>query len=243
MPSTGINLDLLEQIIAAPAEQKMAEAALTVFQTLLPGEYHSAIIIHPGTSTCDILYPDAGWLPRTHPMIETVAKTHARHPLMAKFYADGTPGVFSRSQLVPDQVWRRSEIYNEAERHLGFADGSALCQTTVTGNVLALTCGRAKNFPAKDLEPAQAFQRILKVLPPFHNAAATVLADGRAIGSFQNLTRREHEILHWVREGKRNAEIAIILGISPHTVRHHLEKIFPKIGVETRTAAARLPLR
>ena len=53
-----------------------------------------------------------------------------------------------------------------------------------------------------------------------------------------SLTSREREILYWLREGKRNSEIATILGISLHTVRHHLEKIYPKMGVETRTAAA-----
>jgi len=53
----------------------------------------------------------------------------------------------------------------------------------------------------------------------------------------RTLTAREMEILHWVREGKRNAEIARILNISAHTVRHHLENVFAKLGVETRTAA------
>jgi len=49
---------------------------------------------------------------------------------------------------------------------------------------------------------------------------------------------REQEILHWVREGKRDPEIAIILGISPRTVHHHMANIYRKLGVETRTAAA-----
>jgi len=51
------------------------------------------------------------------------------------------------------------------------------------------------------------------------------------------LSLREREVLHWVREGKRNSEIAQIANISTHTVRHHLENIFAKLGVETRTAA------
>jgi len=42
----------------------------------------------------------------------------------------------------------------------------------------------------------------------------------------------------WVREGKRNSEISVILGLSTHTVRKHLENAFWKLGVETRTAAA-----
>lgn len=52
------------------------------------------------------------------------------------------------------------------------------------------------------------------------------------------LTRREAEVLAWVAEGKTNAEVATILGLSPRTVQKHLEHIYLKLGVETRTAAA-----
>lgn len=52
------------------------------------------------------------------------------------------------------------------------------------------------------------------------------------------LTRREAEVLAWVAQGKTNAEIGIILSTSPRTVEKHLERIFKKLGVETRTAAA-----
>jgi DNA-binding CsgD family transcriptional regulator len=53
------------------------------------------------------------------------------------------------------------------------------------------------------------------------------------------LTPRENEILHWIGEGKRNNEIATILSLSPRTVGKHVEHVFEKLGVETRTAAAR----
>ncbi len=53
-----------------------------------------------------------------------------------------------------------------------------------------------------------------------------------------SLTRRETDVLQWVTEGKTNAEIGIILDASPRTVQKHLEHIFEKLGVETRTAAA-----
>ena len=49
--------------------------------------------------------------------------------------------------------------------------------------------------------------------------------------------RREAEILGWVARGMTNAGIAATLFISPGTVRKHLENIFEKLGVRTRTAA------
>jgi DNA-binding CsgD family transcriptional regulator len=56
------------------------------------------------------------------------------------------------------------------------------------------------------------------------------------------LTKRESEILGWVAQGKTNPEIAILCDISARTVQKHLEHIYPKLGVETRTAAARQAL-
>ena len=53
-----------------------------------------------------------------------------------------------------------------------------------------------------------------------------------------HLTPTEMKVLHWVHEGKRNKEIATILGMSPFTVRNHLERIFQKLDVETRSSAA-----
>jgi len=54
------------------------------------------------------------------------------------------------------------------------------------------------------------------------------------------LTAREAEVLSWLAKGKTNRDIAEILGMSPRTVNKHLEHIFEKLGVETRTAAAAL---
>jgi DNA-binding NarL/FixJ family response regulator len=52
------------------------------------------------------------------------------------------------------------------------------------------------------------------------------------------LTARETEVLRLVAEGKTNHAIAVDLVISDHTVRRHIQNIFTKIGVSSRTAAA-----
>jgi DNA-binding CsgD family transcriptional regulator len=51
------------------------------------------------------------------------------------------------------------------------------------------------------------------------------------------LTDREREILQLVAAGKSNAEIAEAMWISPGTVRKHLENVYEKLGVHSRTAA------
>jgi CheY-like chemotaxis protein/DNA-binding CsgD family transcriptional regulator len=54
------------------------------------------------------------------------------------------------------------------------------------------------------------------------------------------LTKRESEVLYWATKGKTNKDIADILAASPRTINKHLEHVFVKMGVETRTAAASL---
>ena len=56
------------------------------------------------------------------------------------------------------------------------------------------------------------------------------------------LTQREAEVLYWVVQGKTSKDIGDILGSSPRTVNKHLEHVFEKLGVETRTAAANLAM-
>lgn len=51
------------------------------------------------------------------------------------------------------------------------------------------------------------------------------------------LTPREGDVMHWLSQGKTDAEIAALLTISPRTVHKHLEHVYVKLGVETRTAA------
>jgi DNA-binding NarL/FixJ family response regulator len=51
------------------------------------------------------------------------------------------------------------------------------------------------------------------------------------------LSPREAEILLWVAQGKTNFEAGTILGISPATVKKHLEHIYEKLGVESRNTA------
>jgi DNA-binding NarL/FixJ family response regulator len=51
------------------------------------------------------------------------------------------------------------------------------------------------------------------------------------------LSPREAEVLLWVAQGKGNHDIAIILNLSPATVKKHTIHIFEKLGVETRGAA------
>ncbi len=56
--------------------------------------------------------------------------------------------------------------------------------------------------------------------------------------AYHPLSGRQGEVLKWVAVGKRDSEVAIILGLSPRTVNKHVHDILVRLTVETRTAAA-----
>lgn len=66
---------------------------------------------------------------------------------------------------------------------------------------------------------------------------ASLLA-GREATARHGLTARELEVLRLVAAGKSNREIARALVISEHTVARHLQNVFAKLGVSSRTAAS-----
>jgi transcriptional regulator EpsA len=96
---------------------------------------------------------------------------------------------------------------------------------------------------ADAMRPRQAY--FAELVVPFLNLAwlRTQInrpvgeATGAAQGSSALLTPREQEILRWIHLGKSNIEIGAILGISPLTVKNHVQKILRKLNVQNRAQA------
>jgi predicted ATPase/DNA-binding CsgD family transcriptional regulator len=84
--------------------------------------------------------------------------------------------------------------------------------------------------PERAIEYAR--DRAVSVLSPARSSGAAVVA-GRG-----TLTRREVEVVRLAAEGQSNREIAAALVLSERTVGTHLEHIYAKLGVSSRTAVA-----
>jgi DNA-binding NarL/FixJ family response regulator len=67
---------------------------------------------------------------------------------------------------------------------------------------------------------------------------APPLAEGRADGAADILTRREREVAELIAAGRSNREIAETLVVAVKTVDTHVEHIFRKLGVQTRAEVA-----
>lgn len=119
---------------------------------------------------------------------------------------------------------------------------------TETEHVVAAFAAGSNDYVTKPIRPPEVLARIAA-----HLRTARQLQEARnpleklddatlkaRLASPFGLTPREAEVLFWVIKGKTNKDIGDILGTSPRTVNKHLEHVFEKLGVETRTAAANM---
>ncbi|KPM53400.1 hypothetical protein ACG83_22025 [Frankia sp. R43] len=75
------------------------------------------------------------------------------------------------------------------------------------------------------------------------NNGRRIAADGRTAAQVAAFTDRELDVARLVRSGKSNREIAAALFLSEKTIEHHLTRIFAKLGVPSRAAAASILTR
>jgi DNA-binding CsgD family transcriptional regulator len=99
----------------------------------------------------------------------------------------------------------------------------------------------ARDFSTRDV---QVLTLLRPLLLAFETSLSLRLKIEQLVGSSsqdatveRRLTRRERQILDLVATGESNAEIAYRLAISPETVRKHLENVYSKLEVNSRTGA------
>ena len=92
--------------------------------------------------------------------------------------------------------------------------------------------------------PRHAAGELLRLLLPALKVGVTMRLSRDREGAAEltlarfGLTRREAEIARLLALRATNTEIADQLDVSPHTVRHHVENIFAKLGIHSRRSIA-----
>lgn len=194
----------------------------------------------------------------------TVGAALEQHPLIAHFARTRESRALRLSDFVTRTQLHRRRFYQETLRPLRieyliaapFLDPN-------TGEHIAISLAReSADFNDHDREVLDL------LLPHFAQAYRNAQATSRARASFVRgpapaemrlglprtglrdqprhledrlgLSQREASVLLWIAQGKTSAETAQILAISRRTVDKHLERVYQKLRVESRVAAAAL---
>lgn len=105
----------------------------------------------------------------------------------------------------------------------------------------------AKGYLLKKMAPTELIQAVMQVHAggaPMPMQIARKVVDyfqelGKSASEMELLTKREHEILALLAKGSLYKEIADALNLSISTVRTHMQHIYEKLHVQSRTEAAR----
>ena len=160
------------------------------------------------------------------------------HPLVREHGRNPAAVTRRIADLVPPSEFRCTPLYDEYYRAIGIEHVAAIPVYVDQRLLVSFVLNRAA-APFGDRE-----RELLDIVRPhlanlYRLSVAIDRATATPAGGWDTapLTPREREVLDWVAAGKTNRDIAAIVGASPRTVEKHLERIYEKLGVETRTAA------
>jgi DNA-binding CsgD family transcriptional regulator len=140
------------------------------------------------------------------------------------------------SDFYSGRQWRSTGMYHDYLRPAGFEHELMMCLPAGPGPSgaprrsirLIFFRGPGPDFCERD-------RGLLTLLRP-HLHEAYRAAELRRRGT-PELTLRQRELMHLVAEGCTNAQVGRRLGVSEGTVRRHLENIYARLQVSSRTAA------
>ncbi len=178
-------------------------------------------------------------------MFGRLTEVYQQNPIYDYVQQGGTEQIVLISDLMPRSKIQCTDLYNDVFKPVGIEHQINVLVPT-EGCLSTLTLNRDRDFPTQTMELCRMLIRHIQLA----HQSARVFSELESMkhgvedgGNKLGLTAREVELLHWIQEGKRNNEIGLILAVSPRTVEKHVENILRKLGVETRTAAAKAALR
>ena len=165
------------------------------------------------------------------------------NPLYQQWVRTQDGRAYRFSDVTSREELEATRLYQEVYAPLGVRYQIALTLPDIAGQMVAIALSRedrdfsdaerdflnrARPFLIQAYRNAIAHSRTQRATPAGLEAALV------GVG----LTEREAEVMRLVADGGSNREVAGQLGVSDRTVQKHLERVFRKLGVATRSAAA-----
>jgi DNA-binding CsgD family transcriptional regulator len=242
-------LTFLRQLYGVERLEDFPRRAMAGLGRLIESDILTYNEIYPRRIRADFLDEPAGtiddWQRATferyahqHPLITHYAKTRERHPRKI-------------SDFLTLTQFKNLALHSEFFRPLRLNYQMAVTIPSTPELVIGIALNRSRvDFSERDrsmleaIRPhlAQAYRNAAERTRLAERVATVKRIELRSVrqGTPEEraLTRREREVLNLVAEGKTNRQIGARLAISGRTVQKHLEHIYQKLRVRTRTAAA-----
>lgn len=220
--------------------ENFVERTLAAVKALVPGEFATySRAMRGAEGGFDIIFSDNDCPPLD--VLMAYLRVKDRYELWKSDLKARDGGVLLLRDYFSRRQFRDLDIYATAYQPAGLDNHCAVPLWHEDGGDVFLSVQRNGGPDFTETERA-----LLGLLQPHLCNARSLARDRAATGDFQvedfggiGLTPREMEVFYWVVEGKRNAEIAVILKLRVDTVKGHVERIFQKLHVENRHSAIR----
>lgn len=220
-------LDVVESLAATGGPDPFPLPVLSELQRLVDADAGSGYVETTVTDACSgyqlATRPQPPW---TFSALEQVGHQDPTHAV----HCHAVTAPVAISDFLTQRQFHRLDVFGLVCGPLGVSDSLRLYLPAPSGRARFFFFDRSRRaFPERAKE-------LLALLRP-HLTQARGRYRELATSRIGMLTQRESEILRWVASGATNAEVARQLWVTEHTVRKHLENIYGKLDVHTRTAA------
>ncbi|HLX22583.1 MAG TPA: helix-turn-helix transcriptional regulator [Usitatibacter sp.] len=227
---------------SASNDSRFARHAVAGLARLVPADLTTLSICDLEAGHRSVVSDVSGAISRRQ--IEAFDRHFHEHPLVRAHGHNPAATTRRISDLVSPSEFRATSLYNEYYRAIGVEHAMAVPIHVHRHELVSFVLNRSgRDFTDRDRACLESIRphlgNIFRMTRAIESARAAWGVPPTCQPSLEDvpLTAREREVFQWLARGKTDKDIAEILAISPRTVHKHLQRIYEKLGVETRTAA------
>jgi DNA-binding CsgD family transcriptional regulator len=214
-----------------PGGEAFARRGLECLPRLVSSELTTLSLCNLETGHRSVVSDRPGAISRRE--IEVFDRYFYDHPLVREHGRNPRAVTRSIDELLPERRFRGTPLYNDYYRVIGIDHVMAVPIHVDRRYLVSFVLNRSRRgFSDRDCARLEVMRPHLGDLYRLSAAPHALEPD-----TAESLTPRERDVLRWLAAGKTDRDIGAILGISPRTVHKHLQHVYEKLGVETRTAA------